>query len=402
MTRRTRLLHQGLHLTGTLLTLLGDVVHFLRLCLRPAAVLAAENLLLRKQLAFYQERHVKPRRATDAAHFTLVWLARWFDWRQGLTVVQPSTFMRWHRQGFRLFWRWKSHPGRPPIPLDLQALIRRMAQDNPTWGEERIANEFLLKLELRVSPRTIRKYLPKRQDYGRGKRATAQCWQTFGRNHAHAIIACDFCVVVTAMFRFLYVFVVMDHATCRVLHTNVTAHPTALWTLQQLREAIPADHQYRFLLHDRDSIFSQQLNRSVRNLGLRVVQTPPQCPQANGLCERLIGTLRRECLDCIIPLSEHHAGRLLTQWVRHYNAGRPHMSLEPGIPQPPVLLPVPRQAHRHQLPAHLKVVARPVLGGLHHEYGWNRKQGSNAGDETHKDTSLGADPTTYFLGEKNG
>ena len=283
--------------------------------------------------------------------------------------------MRWHRQGFRLFWRWKSRPGRPPIPVDLQVLIRHMAQDNLTWGEERIANELLLKLGLRVSPRTVRKYMPKRGDYSRGQRVPSQRWRTFVRNHAQAIIACDFCVVVTATFRLLYVFVVMEHATRRVLHTNVTANPTALWTLQQLREAIPADHQYRFLLHDRDSIFSPQLDRSICNLGLKVVQTPPQCPQANALCERLIGTLRRECLDCMIPLSEHHVGRLLTQWVRHYNARRPHMSLGPGIPQPSVFLPVPLQAHRHQLPAHLKVVARAVLGGLHHEYWLEQKAG---------------------------
>jgi len=255
MTRYTHLLHHVLHLVGTLLTLLIDVVRFLRLCLRPAPVLAAENLFLRKQLALYQERHIKPRRATDATRLALVWLARCCDWRQALAVVQPATFLRWHRQGFRLFWRWKSHPGRPPIPADLQTLIRRMAQDNPAWGEERIANELLLKLGLRVSPRTIRKYLPKRLNPGRGKRATTQRWRTFVRNHAQAIVACDFCVVVTATFRLLYVFVVMEHATRRILHCQVTTFPTAQWTLPQLREAIPADHPYRFLIHDRDSIF---------------------------------------------------------------------------------------------------------------------------------------------------
>ena len=257
-----------------LLALLGDVVRFLRLCLRSPASLAAENLFLRKQLALYQERHVKPRRATNATRLTLSWLGRWFDWRQALTIVQPATFLRWHRQGFQLFWRWKSHPGRPPIPTELQALIRRMARENPTWGEERIANELLLKLGLRVSPRTVRKYLPKRRDHGRGQRVSSQRWTTFVRNHAQAIVACDFCVVVTATFRLLYVFVVMEHATRRIMHTNVTAHPTAPWTLQQLREAIPADHRSRFLIHDRDSIFSQQLDQSIQNLGLRVLKTP--------------------------------------------------------------------------------------------------------------------------------
>ena len=143
-----------------LLTLLGDMVRFLRLCLRPPAALAAETLFLRKQLALYQERRVKPTRATDATRMTLTWLARWFDWRRALVIVQPQTLTRWHRQGFRVFWRWKSRSGRPPIPPELQALIRRMARENLTWGEERIANELLLKLGLRVSPRTVRKYLP--------------------------------------------------------------------------------------------------------------------------------------------------------------------------------------------------------------------------------------------------
>src|SRR5919109_552026 len=170
MTRYTRLLHHVLHLAGTLLTLLADVVRFLRLCLRPAPVLAAENLFLRKQLALYQERHVTPRRATAATRLGLTWLSGWFDWRQALVIVQPATLLRWHREGFRLFWRWKSRQGRPPIPADLQALIRQMARENPTWGQERIANELLLKLGLRVSPRTVRKYIPKRLAWGPGQR----------------------------------------------------------------------------------------------------------------------------------------------------------------------------------------------------------------------------------------
>jgi putative transposase len=369
MPRLPCLLCNLVQLAYALLTLLAAALRFLRLCLRSPAALAAENLFLRKQLALYQERNVKPRRATDATRITLTWLARWFAWRQALAVVQPATLIRWHRQGFRLFWRWKSQPGRPPLPADLQVLIRRMARENPTWGQERMANELLLKLGLRVSPRTVRKYMPTRLDYGRGIRVPSQRWRTFVRNHAQAIGACDFCVVVTATFRLLYVFVVMEHATRRILHTNVTAHPTAAWTLQQLRAAIPCDHGYRFLLHDRDSNFSQQLDQTIRNLGLRVLKTPPHGPQANALCERLIGTLRRECLDFMLPLAEHHLRRLLHAWVDHYNTGRPHMGLGPGIPQPPASLPAPLPRQRHHLPAHLHVVARPILGGFHHEYG---------------------------------
>jgi putative transposase len=357
-----------MQLTAMVLTLIVDAAQFLRLCLRSPAALAAENLFLRKQLVMYQERNVKPARATAATRLVLVWLSRWCDWRQALVVVQPKTFLRWHRRAFRLFWRWQSRPGRPRIPAELQALIRRMACDNPTWGQERIANELLLKLGLRVSPRTVRKYMPKRLDHGREHGVPSQGWRTFVHNHAQAIVACDFCVVVTATFRLLYVFVIMEHATRRLLHCNVTAHPTADWTLQQLREAIPSDHPYRFLLHDRDSIFSQTLDQRIRTLGLRVLKTPPQTPQANAICERLLGTLRRECLDFLIPLSADHLRRLLRVWVQHYNAGRPHMALGPGLPQPPAALPVSLHEHRHRLPTNLCVAARPVLGGLHHEY----------------------------------
>jgi putative transposase len=373
MTRSTHLLRNLIPLAYTLLRLLGDALHFLLLCLRPRAALAAENLFLRKQLALYQERHVQPRRATDTIRIALTWLARWFDWRQALAMVQPATLTRWHRQGFRLFWRWKSTPGRPPIPADLQGLIRRMVRDNPVWGEERIANELLLKLGLRVSPRTMRKYMPKRLDHGWLRRIPSQRWLTFVRNHAQAIVACDFCVVVTATFKTLYVFVVMEHPSRRILHTNVTAHPTAHWTLQQLRDAIPADHGYRFLMHDRDAIFSQDLDHHVGHLGLRVLKTPVRSLQAHALCERLLGTLRRECLDFLMPLTEHHLRYLLYEWAQHYNTGRPHMALGPGIPRPPWSRPVPLQAHRHQLPELLCVVARPILGGLHHDYRLEKK-----------------------------
>ena len=269
-----RLLHHLVQLVCTLLALLGNTARFLLLCLRSQAALAAENLFLRKQLALYQERHIKPQRATDATRLTLLWLARYFDWRRALVIVRPTTLIRWHRQGFGLFWRWKSRPGRPPIPPDLQTLIRHMACENPTWGEERIANELLLKLGLRVSPRTVRKYIHKRVDRGPGRCVPSQRWRTFVRNHAQAIIACDFCVVVTATFRLLYVFVLMEHATRRILHIDVTAHPTAPWTLQQLRDTIPADHAYRFLIHDRDAIFSQALDQSIGHLGLKVLKTP--------------------------------------------------------------------------------------------------------------------------------
>jgi hypothetical protein len=323
-------------LASTLLILLVDALCFLLLCLRPSPALAAENLFLRKQLALYQERHIKPRRATNTTRMALSWLTLWFDWRRSLAIVQPATLIRWHRQGFCLCCQWTSTSGRQRLPADLQALIRRRARENPSWGEERIANELLLRLGLRVSPRTVRKYLPKRLDHGWHRRVPSQRWRTFVRNHAQAIVACDFCVVVTVTFRLLYVFVVMEHATHRILHTNVIAHPTATWTLQQLREAMPAEHAYCFLIHDRDTIFSKQLDQGVHNLGLRVLKTPVRSPQANTLSEQLIGTLRRECLDVVIPLTETRRRRLLHEWAAHDNIGRPHPTCPwgPGSPSP--------------------------------------------------------------------
>lgn len=275
--------------------------------------------------------------------------------------------MRWHRAGWRLFWRLKSRPGRPPIPEHLRALIRRMDSENPSWGEERIANELLLKLGIRVSPRTVRKYLPRRPP---GRPRGDMQWSTFLRLHAQGIIACDFMVVVTATFRMLYAFVVIEHRSRRLVHCNVTAHPTAAWTLQQLREAVAIDHRYQYLLHDRDSIFAAHLDASVQSLGIKVLKSPPHCPKANAICERVIGTIRRECMDWLIPLSESHLRSILKSWSRHYNSGRPHMSLGPGIPDP---LPLNADIHIKPQSRHCRerttcVDARSILGGLHHEY----------------------------------
>ena len=351
------------------LRILGDLVHLLCLGLRSRTSLAAENLFLRKQLAFYQERKVKPRRADNPTRLTLVLLSRWFNWRDALTVVRPTTFIAWHRKGFRLFWRWKSAAGRRPIPVELQRLIRRIARENPLWGEERIANELLLKLGLRVSPRTIRKYLPKSPPANSKPRGD-QRWATFLKNHARVIVACDFCIAVTATFQILYVLVV-EHASRRLIHLNATAHPTAAWTLQQLRETIPSDHEYRFIIHDHDAIFSAELDASLTRRGLKVITAPVRSPQANSRCERLIGTLRRECLDWIIPLSEGHLSKVLASWMAHYNRGRPHSSLGPGIPDPR-LVDLPVKPCRNRLPVGHRVVATPILGGLHHEYSLQR------------------------------
>src|SRR6202521_5575023 len=221
----------------------------------------------------------------------MVFLGKFFEWRNALVLVKPETLIGWHRKGFRLFWRWKSRPrGRPKLPVDLQQLIRTMGADNPTWGEARIADELQLKLGIRVSPRTIRKYLSGGSSSGRTP-DPAQRWLTFVRNHAQAIVACDFFVVVTARFRILYVFVLMELGRRKILHVNVTDHPSAEWTLQQLREALPDDHSFRFLIHDRDSIFSLELDKAVAAMGVRVLRTPPRAPKANAVYKRVVGTL---------------------------------------------------------------------------------------------------------------
>ncbi len=338
---------------------------------RSSASLKAENLFLRKQLALYLERQAKPRRAKDATRLILALLSNLFAWREALVIVKPETLIGWHRKGFRLFWRWKSRPrGRPRLPADLRALIVEMARSNPTWGEERIASELLLKLGIRVSPRTVRRYMP--EDAGHWNGVSSQRWMTFVRNHAHAILACNFFVSVTASFRLLCVFVIMEVGTRRIAHFNVTEHPTADWTLQQFREVITGEQPQRFLIHDRDSIYSADFDSGLKAMGLKILKTPFRAPQANAFCERLIGTTRRKCLDYLIPLNERHLQTVLQEWVTHYNQGRPHSSLGPGIPDPEIGC-QQVQARGHQIPLNHKVVARAILSGLHHEYRLERK-----------------------------
>src|SRR5881628_3885734 len=294
-----------------------DFLTFFRLMLRTPQAVAAENLFLLKQLALYVERKTKPHRATDAVRFTLAQLSRFFEWRDALTVVKPDTLIRWHRKGFRLFWKWKSQPaGRPRVPVEVRKLIAEMAENNPTWGEERIADELLLKIGIQISPRTVRRYMPTEP---KQPGSTSQRWMTFVRNHAKAIIACDFFIVVTATFRLVYVLVIMEVGSRRILHFNATRHPTAEWTLQQFRECVTGEEPYQFVIHDRDGIYSRDLDGSLKSLGLAVLKTPYKSPQENSFCERVIGSARRECLDFVIPLNEPHIRHTLKAWTAHYN-----------------------------------------------------------------------------------
>src|SRR6202008_1360342 len=257
MRRNAQLLRS---LLSILLITAGEGIQFLWLAVWSHAELSAEVLFLCKQLAFYQEHQVRPRRLTDAGRFSLVLWSQLFHWRAALMIVKPETLIGWRGQGFKLFWRWKSRMGRPRIPENLRRLIVRLVQEKPTWGEERVAAELSVKLGILVSPRTVRAYWPRESDPRSGRRTSSQHWQTFVRNHAQALVAADFLVAITAGFRVLYVFVVMEVGNRRILHCNVTAHPTAGWTLQQFREAIHSDHGYRFLIHDRDSTFSEEVD----------------------------------------------------------------------------------------------------------------------------------------------
>jgi transposase InsO family protein len=347
----------------TLVKVLADVGRFGSLMLPSRATLVAENLFLRKQLALYLERQVRPHRADDATRIALVALSRFVDWRQLLVIVKLDTLIRRHRKDFRLFWRWKSQlAGRPRIPVNLRQLIAEMAIANRTWGEERIAAELLVKLGIHVSARTVRRYMPRRTPPR--SRPRSQKWSTFVPNHAKCMLACDFFVT----FRVVYVFVVLEVGTRRIVHWNTTEHPTADWTTQQFRMIIAGDQPHQYVIHDRDSIYSEGMDRTLEAMGLRVLRTPVRAPTANAYCERLVGTIRRECLDFLIPLTERHLRELLGHWVTHYNRGRPHSSLGPGIPDAPPDRVV--ASNGHQLPDGHRVVVTSILGGLHHEYGF--------------------------------
>jgi len=326
----------------------------------PRAALVAENILLRQQLIVAQRRAKRPRLRRFDRWLIGALAGRFRALLEAVLVVKPDTVIRWHRAGWRLLWRWRSRRprGRPPVDADLRALIRRMWRDNSTWGENRIAGE-LAKLGYGVSPRTVARYRPAGLARGGGQR-----WMTFIRNHLHETWACDFFVVVTIGFRLLYVFVVLSLGRRRVVHVGVTEHPSAGWAAQRLVEAT-GDAQYvpRFLVHDRDSVYGGFFRARVRGLGTRLLATPPRAPQANGFCERVIGTLRRDCLDHIIVRDHGHAERVLGAYTAYYQ-GRPHRGLRM---QPP-------DGARHLAPLRppqgTRIAAKPILAGLHHRYGF--------------------------------
>ena len=326
----------------------------LRAALRTRADLALENLALRQQLALLRRRSKRPRFGRlDRAFW--VWLSnRWSGWRQALHLVRPETVIRWHRQGFRAFWTWKSprgRVGRPRVGSEIAELVRTMALANPLWGAPRIHGE-LLKLGFDISQQSVARLMPRRP------KSPSQTWRTFLRNHLADLVSIDFFVVPTATFRVLYVFVVLLHHRRQVVHFNVTDSPTAAWTAQQVVEAFPDDSAPRYLLRDRDGIYGGEFRRRVKGMLIAEVLTAPRSPWQNPFVERVIGTIRRELFDHVIVLNEGHLRRRLHSYLRYYHGSRTHLALEKDAPEPRAVEP----------PAQGRVVALPQVGGLHHRY----------------------------------
>ena len=319
--------------------------------------LLLENLARRQQLLAVQRRRPRPRLARLDRLLWVVARRLWPQWKQALVIATPETVVRWHRAGFRLYWNWISRHrkalGRKRISKPLRDLIFRMVADNPTWGAPRIHGE-LLKLGFDISERTVSRVsrAPKNPE-------PAKRWQAFLQNHREAISAMDFFTVPTLTFGVLYCFFVIAHDRRRILHCNVTRHPTGLWITQQLREAFPYDSQHKYLILDRDAKFGEAVSNSVDAVGLKAVRTSFRSPWQNGIAERWVGSCRRDLLDHVIPLNERHLKRLLSDYVRYYHLDRTHLGLEKDTPN---LRPVAQLSHDSQ------VVSFQRLGGLHHRY----------------------------------
>jgi putative transposase len=327
------------------------LLHTLRTSLRTRTALEAEILALRHQLQVLQRSRRRQLRLTRADRVLWVWLSRiWSGWRTTIVFVKPATVIAWHRKGFRLFWTWKSRRrmGRPSVPAELRSLIRRMSDANPLWGAPRVHGE-LLKLGIDVSQATVAKYMSRRH------RPPSPTWRTFLANHASQIAAADFFVVPTVRYRLLFVLVILSLDRRRLVHVAVTAHPTAAWTAQQLREAFPNNEAPRFLLHDRDGAFAA-VHATIGGMGIRQLRTAPRSPWQNGYAERVIGSIRRECLDHVIVLNEAGLQRILTQYETYYQHSRTHLGLAKDTP---ISRPVSALG---------SIVSLPQVGGLHHRY----------------------------------
>src|SRR5712692_1738403 len=285
--------------------------------------LEAENAALRHQLIILRRKVRGRAQLTNGDRWFFIQLYRWFPAiLKVLTIVRPETLVRWHRAGFRCYWRWKSRPrgGRPQIDTELRGLIRRMSMENPLWGAPRIHGE-LLKLGFEVAQSSVAKYMVKR------RRPPSQGWRTLLHNHAPGIAAMDLFVVLTVGFDLLYAFVIVRLDRRDLVWINVTTNPTADWIARQLTEAFPWDEAPRYLIRDRDRIYGTVVTRRLRAMGIRDKPTASASPWQNGYAERLIGSIRRECVDHVIVLGEAHLRRILRSYACYYNGIRTHRSL---------------------------------------------------------------------------
>src|SRR5216684_29502 len=337
-----------------MITLLLDLLRLLPFLCDGRRQLALENLALRQQLAVYKRMARRPKlRRSDRLFWA--WLARvWVGWRQSLVIVTPDTVLRWQRRRFREHWTKLSRRptrGRPRVDPEITALVIQMAAANPLWGAPRIHGE-LLKLGIHVAERTVSRLLPKRRT------PPSQTWRTFLTNHVRDLVSIDFFIVPTVRLRVLFAFVVLAHDRRRVLHFNVTEYPTAAWTAQQIVNAFPNDSAPSYLLRDRDQVYGEQFRRRVKGMRIEEILTAPHSPWQNPFAERLIGSIRRECLNHVLVLGETHLRRILARYFSYYHRARTHLALDKdtldGRPLEPAGLGT--------------IIPIPEVGGLHHRY----------------------------------
>jgi transposase InsO family protein len=328
------------------------LLHVLVSPFKTQARLEAKIVLLRHQLNVLRQRVPSTPRLMVSDRLLLVWLYRLYpSVLNALTIVQPETVVRWHRTGFRLYWRWKSRArgGRPKVPVEIRRLIREMSLANRLWGAPRIHGE-LLKLGIEVAQSTVAKYMARS---GRGR---SQTRKTFLHNHASGIGAMDFLIVPTVGFRLLFVLVILQHERRRLISLSVTNHPTADWIARQLTDAFPWDEAPDYMIRDRDGCYGRAVTKRLAAMSIRDHPIAPRSPWQNGHAERLIGSIRRECLDHVVVFGEANLRRILAAYTGYYNELRTHLSLDKDSPG------------RRPIQRLGQLVARPILGGLHHQY----------------------------------
>ena len=328
-------------------------LNIFKLLFKTKRQLILENIMLRQQLNIYNRQNKKPK-IENIDRIILVWISRIFrKWKSALVVVKASTLISWHKKGFKLYWRRKSRSvGRPNIDWQLIKLIRKMQKENPLWSAQRIQGE-LGRLGFSVCDNTVAKYMQKQKMDPK----KTQRWLTFLRNHAPYIVGIDFLVVRTIFFKSIHVFIAISHDRRKILHFAVSSKPHSQWAIQQLRETFAFDETTKYVIRDNDKIFSEDFKRQIRRFGLKDTPTAPRSPWQNPICERVVGTLRRGCLDHMIILNEKHLHDVLHEYIfEYYNVARTHMSLEKDSPE-----------HR-PIQKDGKIVSKPILGGLHHIY----------------------------------